>query len=286
MKAVPWVAFALAAVAWTSVGCGGCKLEPPSAGPTAAPMENPYGLGRAMSLHVALGVPYDRDGSDDELLVKRQYVLSYNPHRNEANWVAWNLNAGDYGAVKRYRGKFLPDESLPASVRRIHHEDYTGSGYDRGHMVRSEERTATVEDNLATFLLGNILPQTHELNAGPWLALEEECRTLAQRGRKELFLVAGGISGNSGQTIGSGVLVPEAFFKVIVVLERGQSAVDVTPRTRVIAARFPNVHEGLAADWTAYRVTVDELERATGYELLSDVVPAVQQIVEATVDDG
>lgn len=55
------------------------------------------------------------------------------------------------------------------------HSDYTNSGYDRGHMVRSEERTATDIDNKSTFILTSILPQTPKLNQQTWLSLEYAC---------------------------------------------------------------------------------------------------------------
>ena len=283
---VPVALLSWALTALGCVGCGGCKIDVAGPAVSLPPTENPYGPGVVRSLHLTLGVPYDGDPSDDELLVKPQYAASYNRRRHGANWVSWSLRAHDYGPVPRYRGKFLPDESLPFGFYRVRHEDYTGSGYDRGHLVRSEERTATAEDNRATFLLSNILPQTHELNAGPWLALEEYCRLLVPRNGRELFVLAGGIPGTSEQVIGAGIVVPEAFFKVIVVMTGGSQARDVTAQTRVIATRFPNQHEGLAVEWTAYRTTVDEIERATGYELLSDVDPAVQALVEASVDGG
>ncbi|HEU4406585.1 MAG TPA: DNA/RNA non-specific endonuclease [Polyangiaceae bacterium] len=253
--------------------------KPPPAGGRPA-----SGRGRQTSPHLALGVPADADPSDDQLLVKPQYALSYNPKRNGANWVGWNLNASHFGPAKRHQGKFLVDEQLPAGVYRVRHEDYTDSGFDRGHMVRSEERTATPDDNRATFLLTNILPQTHDLNAGPWLRLEEHCQELARRG-KDLYVVAGPLYAQNPPRIGrGGVAVPEAFFKVVAVLERGQGAADVGPGTRVIAVRMPNV-KGISSDeWRRYRTRVDDVEKASGYDLLSDVAEATQAAIEARVD--
>jgi endonuclease G len=153
-------------------------------------------------------------------------------------------------------------------------------------MVRSEERTATVEDNRASFLLTNILPQTHDLNAGPWLRLEEHCQELARRG-KDLYVVAGPLYGANPPRIGrggGGVAVPEAFFKVVAVLERGQGASDVGPNARVIAVRMPNVKGVMGDDWRRYRTRVDDVEKASGYDLLSDVAEATQAVIEARVD--
>lgn len=238
------------------------------------------------SIHVALGMPVDADPSDDFVMVRPQYVLSYNPRRNAANWAAWNLNATHLGAVHRHRGKFFSDRSLPAGWLGVRHEDYSGSGYERGHLVSSEDRTQTTEDNEATFLLSNVLPQRHDVNHGPWLRFETYCHALAKKEGKELFLVAGGVYSRQPATIGSGVSVPEAFYKIAVVLERGQVARDVGLTTRVIAVLVPNV-EGIGDHpWGMYRTTVRAIEQRTGYDFDRRVPMPIQAVLETRVDEG
>lgn len=181
----------------------------------------------------------------------------------------------------------MPDESLPAGIYRVKHDDYTGSGYDRGHMVRSEERTKTPADNEATFLTVNLLPQYHDMNAGPWLRLEEYCQRLAQKEKKELFIIAGGIFPKKPETIGKGgVAVPESTYKIVVVLDRSQSVEDVTESTRVIAVNMPNKKGIIREDWGQYRTTVAELEKATRYNFLSDLPERVQKALEGRKDTG
>lgn len=238
------------------------------------------------SVHLALGTPTDADPSDDLLLVKAQYALSYNPRRNVPNWVSQNLDESYFGPAPRHKGKFLADETLPAGVYRVRDQDYTGSGYDRGHMVRSEERTRTPEDNTATFLLTNVLPQRHDLNAGPWLRLEDYCQELSQKSHRELYIMTGGIFAPGGATIGHGVAVPTECFKIVVVLERGRGARDVTEGTRVIAVVMPNVTGILDEGWGRYRTTVREIERRTGYDFLSAVPAVIQRLIETRTDDG
>jgi len=234
------------------------------------------------SPHLALGIPADDDAANDYLLRRPQYVLSYNKDQNIANWVSWELNAGWYGDTPRYKGKFMEDPELPAGFYRVKHDDYTGSGYDRGHMVRSEERTRNAEDNKSTFYTTNILPQYHDLNAGPWLRLEDHCEDLSKRDRKQLYVIAGGIKPKRGvKTIGHGVVVPNEFFKVIVILEAGQGPSDVNESTPVIAVIMPNVEGLMGEGWETYRTTVDEIEKKTGYELLSALPESVQNVIEA-----
>ncbi len=101
---------------------------------------------KTKNINVSLGLPKDSDSSDDFLIYRSQYVLSYNYTRSVANWVSWGLNAKWYGKAGRYNGRFLTDNSLPTDFYRVSHSDYTGSGYDRGHLVRSEERTKNAKD--------------------------------------------------------------------------------------------------------------------------------------------
>ncbi len=241
-------------------------------------------------LHAPLGIPKDNDDSDDYLMEKPQYVLSYNNARGGANWVAWNLNESWFGTVERKQGQFITDMSLPDGFQRITHNDYTGSGYDRGHMVRSEERTRTREDNDATFLMTNILPQTHDLNAGPWLSLETYCEVLAKKKNHELYLIAGGIYDKNPEYLkgkGNGrVAIPKSTWKIVVVLERGQGLESVNKETRVIAVNMPNEQgkEFKKSGWRKYLTTVDELERLTGYDFLSNVPPDIQAVIESKTD--
>lgn len=90
--------------------------------------------------------------------------------------------------------------------------DYTNSGFDRGHLCPSADRTITDPDNDATFVLTNVVPQTHASNAGP--SLEDEARQLATAG-KHLWIIEGPLYGATQQNIGTGVAVPVSMFKVV-----------------------------------------------------------------------
>jgi endonuclease G len=72
---------------------------------------------------------------DNYLMVKPQYVLSYNSKTNTANWVSWQLNRSWIGTADRL-DNFRPDDALPAEAYKVRPTDYTGSGYDRGHIAR------------------------------------------------------------------------------------------------------------------------------------------------------
>jgi endonuclease G len=231
-----------------------------------------------------MGIAADATPDDDYYMVKPQYVLSYNRFKNVPNWVSWNLNASWYGDAERHSGDFIPDRSLPAGWYQVRHSDYTNSGYDRGHMVRSEERTATRADNDSTFLLTNILAQYNDMNAGPWGKLENYCEDLCKGENKELYLIAGGIFSATSPVLKGVVTVPDECFKIVVILERGQRLKDVTSVTRVIAVRMPNVKGIRANDWKMYRTSVDEIEQLTGYDFLKNITKSAQDSLEMKID--
>lgn len=239
-----------------------------------------------VDVHEEMGTPTDADPRDDLLLRRRQYAVSYNPVTHNPNWVSYNLSAYWYGAVPRHKGMFLPDPLLPADGFRTTHKDYTNSGFDRGHMCRSEERTRTDEDNLTTFYMTNVIPQRHGLNAGPWLKLEDYCMELCKDRNKELFVITGPVYEGQASMIGRDIRVPSACFKVVVVLPKGHDRQSVTSQTRVIAVIMPNTDEVSRDSWQPYLCTVRDVERRTGYDLLSALPDSLRKVLETRIDSG
>ena len=141
------------------------------------------------------------------------------------------------------------------------------------------------------FILTNIVPQAPQLNRQSWLRLEDYCRGLVAQGN-ELYIIAGtygkGGEGDNGRvtSIASGKLsVPAALWKVIVVLPVGLNDVNrVNVQTRVVAVWMPNNNAVGEQSWSGYRVSVDEVEKQTGYNLLSNVPESLQWLVEARID--
>lgn len=220
---------------------------------------------------------------DNYLMVKPQYVLSYNNKTHTANWVSWQLNKSWIGTADR-KNDFKPDDALPAAAYKVRPNDYTGSGYDRGHIAPSADRTRNEADNSSTFLMTNMMPQSPEVNRGVWGDLEEYCRELVEQG-KELYIVAGpvGRKGSIGRK--EKIAVPARNWKVIVILDRqGLGMQGVDPSTRTIAVMMPNDASVKGKGWKSFRVSVARVERETGLNFLSNVPLQVQQVLESKVD--
>jgi endonuclease G, mitochondrial len=258
----------------------------PVGGPTPAPTAR-VGLA-PVSPNVALGDPSgattDASNRNNYLLVKPQYVLSYNDERGGPNWVSWRLVASDIGSVER-QNNFHPEASLPAGFHRVTPDDYTGTGFDRGHVCNSKDRTATEADNTETFSMANMLPQTPDLNRQVWESLESYSRTLAQKGN-QLYIVAGGYG--SAKTIGKAnkVTVPTNCWKIILVLPEGRDVSQADKSARVIAVDMPNI-SGISHDtWEKYTTTILDLEQKTGYHFLTQLPQDVQTALKSKKDSG
>lgn len=224
------------------------------------------------------------------LIERGQYCLSYNRDRGIPNWVSWQLKSTWLGSASR--STFITDSSLPTGWYEVTTGDYSNTGFSRGHMCPSADRTNTQANNDSVFLMTNIVPQTQANNGGPWEQLETYCRTLASAGNV-LYIISGPYgSGGTGlngyaTTIASGkVAVPAKVWKVIMVLPAGSNDLSrVTTSTRCIAVIMNN-DEGPFNSWGTYRVSVDQVEALTGYDFFSNVAPSIQSVIESVVDSG
>ncbi len=250
---------------------------------------------RSSSENLAMGNPSGAVADPyyywDYLMVKTQYALSYHRDRGTPNWVSWHLNSTWFGSAPR-QDNFSADATLPSGWYRVQSTSYSGSGFDRGHNCPSADRTYSVADNSATFLMTNMIPQAPNNNQQTWGTLEDYSRTLVNQGN-ELYIIMGsygtGGTGSAGtfNTINNGhVTVPNRIWKVIVVLSQGTNDVSrVTTKTRIIAVNTPNSNT-ISSAWGSYRTTVDAIEAATGYNLLSNISASIQSVIEARVDSG
>ena len=225
----------------------------------------------------------DIANENNYLMQKPQYSLSYNRSRATANWVAWRLDSSWIGTTPR-QDDFRPDLSLPNGWFQVQSSDYNGSGYDRGHMTPSGDRTRSIPDNSATFFMTNIVPQLAANNQGPWEEFESYCRTLAQAGN-EIYIVSG-VVGNLGTIAGGRVVVPQYTWKVALVLPNGANDLQrINKGTRTIAIVVPNFPPlDINAPWRNFRTSVDSVEALTGYNFFSNVPKNTQELIERRRD--
>lgn len=222
--------------------------------------------------------------NNNYLLEKPQYSLSYNKKNGGPNWVAWHTDASDLGDTDR--GKFRPDSALPAAWR-ISPNDYKNSGYDRGHVCPSGDRTNSRDNNDATFYMSNMLPQTGELNRHVWSNLENYIREQIRAGN-EVYQIAG--PAGTASTIADGqIVVPRLCWKVAVIIPEGKGDWSrITAQSRVIAVAMPNTDDKKleTADWRTYLVSPRKIEDLTRLNFFNKLSPKVKSALEQKVDSG
>lgn len=246
------------------------------------PSLQPTSPEQAVQIYLALGNPSNAGTSDPNnySLINNFMIISYNRSRGIPNWVAWRVTKADLGSLDR-EDSFRPDDRLPKGWTQIKPTDYTGSGYDRGHICPNADRYSSREAADSTFVMTNMAPQTGDLNRGPWQKLEAYLRTLVNRG-SDVYIYAG-VYGENGK-IKRKVTIPTNAWKIAVVVPAGAPISAVNEKTRVIAVDMPNVKGIKNADWQVYRTTVRQIEQNTGYNFLSILPQNVQDALETTVD--
>lgn len=206
----------------------------------------------------------------NQLILKRAaYSLSYNLELLIPNWVAWNLTAEHINGNCPRDGKYYEDEDVP--LPRATNEDYQGSGWSHGHMCPAGDNkwdeTAMKESNLLT----NICPQNAKLNSGLWNKIEQDCRKWAKK-YGEVYIVCGPVLLNKEhETIGENkIVVPEAFFKVILRMNPQPSAIGFVVRN----------NEGKKKR-DQFVNSVDDVERITGIDFFPALPDSIEDKVEA-----
>jgi endonuclease G len=247
--------------------------------PTPTPTPTP-------SEHLTMGNPssavVDVNQPNNYLMEKPQYSMSYSRDNGGPNWVSWHLDSSWLGSAPR-QNDFRADTTLPTGWYQVQATDFSGSGFDRGHMCPSADRTITITANSATFLMTNMIPQLPANNQGVWADLESYSRTLVSQGN-ELYIISGG-QGLQFFIANGHVAVPAQTWKVIIVLPVGTNDVSrVTTSTRTIAVVMPNSGT-IGNDWRAYRVSVDQVEAITGFDFFSNVPSGIQAVIEGRVDN-
>ncbi len=225
----------------------------------------------------------DLANENNYLMEKPQYSLSYNRSKATANWTAWRLDSSWIGSTQR-QDDFRPDSSLPAGWYQVLDNDYSGSGYDRGHLCPSGDRTNSIPNNSATFLMTNMMPQLAANNQGPWEEFETYCRTLAGQGN-EIYVMSGP-SGNIGTIAQGRVVVPAVTWKVVLVIPNGTNDLQrVSKATRAFGIIVPNQPPlDINAPWRNFRVTVNAVENLTGYDFLTSIPKMSQELIERRRD--
>jgi endonuclease G len=204
-------------------------------------------------------------------------LISFNCEFGHANWVSWTVTASDIGTTKRTKN-FYQDTRLPSeNCLNPLPTDLSGSGFDRGHMAPSGDRTRDKAYNKGVFSMANIVPQAPQVNQKGWNDLEMLTRDFVKQGNDAI--VVSGALGSIGKIPNSGINIPEYTWKVVLIVPKG--AIDLSEATtRIYAVLFKNALEIAPVPLADALVSVDELEEKVGIDVLSGIMDDLENRLE------
>ncbi len=209
-----------------------------------------------------MGVPQDtrRDLTHLTAHVLRNpgFMLSYSEWKGAPLWVTYRLFRPKKPHRVGRRPPFRPDWR---TLRHVTPDAYTGSGYDRGHMAPNYAiaRLYGRRAQQATFLMSNIAPQRHRLNAKWWQRLEEAAIDHFTRHFREVWVVTGPVWNAKPHYLKRARIdVPDAFYKIFV-------GIDVAGRPHALAFMVPQTVRGFEP-LSRYVTTIDTIEKRTGLD--------------------
>ncbi len=199
------------------------------------------------------------------------YVTGYSESRHDPIWVCYSLHpVSDLHAPPRPQ-HFEVDARTRA---RVSQHDYTGSGYDRGHMAPNYAIAVCdgEQAQVQTFLMSNIIPQSPHLNREVWERLEQrEIKVYAQRFRR-IWVIDGPVFPSTPRRLASGVALPDACYKIIVEEEGGKPNVMAFIMPQAVAGTEP-VEQFLTS--------VRDIEQKTGLDFFAEMPQEVQDRLES-----
>lgn len=226
-----------------------------------------------------MGVPkvveQPASGNWSHILRNQGYMLEYSELLKNPLWVIYQVTEKKYESGKRPSG-FTKDWRSLASVA---HADYTGSGYDRGHMAPNYViatrfgRSAQKE----TFLMTNITPQKPNLNQKSWQRLEEIVANDFNEWHGDFWVVTGPIFDENPKTLkNSSVPIPKAFYKILM----KPASVDMPGKA--LAFIFPQ-NAKAKSSLMSFVTTIDDVEKQTGIDFFHKLDDAMEDRLESSL---
>lgn len=241
-----------------------------------------YEVQIARPAQVYMGVPKSQQWQQPltwtRIFRNPNFMLGYSDLRGNPLWVSYSVKsvAEDAPHYKR-PSSFTSDWR---SINKVSHADYTGSGYDRGHMAPNYAISSLYgrDAQLNTFLMSNITPQKPGLNRKLWQRLEEvEVKYFTQLNDRIWVLTGPVFSGEVERLkTAANVEIPDAFYKIYVFPK-------ADGKPQMLAFLMPQKVRGNES-LSRYVTSVDEIEAQTGLDFFSELEDSIEDKEEAAIN--
>jgi len=203
------------------------------------------------------------------------YTLSYSEKYEQAEWVAYETHLDRLPKNADRTDDFREDRDISTGSASL--DDYSGSGYDRGHLAPAGDMHFSHDAMSRSFLMSNISPQDPSFNRGIWRELEEQVRDWT-RGYKHLYVITGPVLTQRAKArIGdNNVAVPRSFYKVLLDYDE--------PELKAVGFVIPNEKSNNPLDY--YAMSVDEVEELTGIDFFPNLPDDIERKLERKYQIG
>ncbi len=235
----------------------------------------PPAPGDRTHLYAGVPVPAAAPAQVTRVLTNTGYVVGYDDHVGVPRWAAYRIaDISPLPTPAERPDRFEVDRR---TVARIDSDAYTGTGYDRGHLAPNYAIATRYGEpaQRETFLMSNIMPQKHSLNAGLWKQLELQIATAYPARFGEVWVLCGPVLGDPPARLAgsgrAGPAIPGWCYMILVDESDG--------RVRTQAFLFP-AEPADHARLADFLTTIDEIEQRTGLDFLT----ALPDDAEATLE--
>ena len=202
------------------------------------------------SIHAPYGFPQT---TGIQSICRQAYLVGYDVAAKIPRYVTYTLQPQNaLGCVAR-TDAFATDQSIQSGATPA---DYVGTNYDKGHMSPDGDLSWDSQVEYESFLMTNMTPQAGSLNRGIWKLLETSVRGWVTQYNRPFVIYVGDIYNANDKKIGNNVIVPHAYYKIVIDNNTGAVAGWLFPHT----APYPN----LGNDLTKFRVPVSEIMKLSG----------------------
>lgn len=207
-----------------------------------------------------------------ELVEHHFFTLGYSEDHEQAYWVAYSLNYKQASPIFERTDDFRQDPKVSSGSAA--QKDYTGSGFDRGHLCPAGDMAFSDTAMTESFYFSNMSPQNPSFNRGIWKRLEAQVRSWAVVD-SQIYVVTGPVLRDSLKTIGDNqVAIPEYYYKVILCpTEQGY---------KTMGFLLPN--EKNSSMLQKFAVSIDSVENVTGIDFFASIDDEVEDVIESTVN--
>lgn len=198
-------------------------------------------------VHAPYGFPQT---SDVKLICRQAYLVGYDAGAKIPKYVTYELSPQKALGCTKRSDAFVADQSVWNGPTP---NDYTGTGYDKGHMSPNGDMSWDRQVEFESFLMTNMSPQAKSLNRGIWKLLESSVRSWTIQQNQSYTIYVGSIYNSQDKKIGSGVVVPHAFYKIVINNQTNEVAAWAFPHV----APYPN----LGNDLVRFRIPIARLQQ-------------------------